>query len=533
MKIQEVIDEVNEAWGEEHEEKRRKIFRKYIINAPFNLFGIVTIAYFFVIFPAILAFISNPEKTGSSISLIFQVVFNVPYYIFDIRIGILASLASLLLSLYVSVGKFADGYEGILGEARRAAYRKFAKRVSYIISAVFIINFWHAALAGYLQGTSYAPDFFRDLRTGPEWGKYFVPAEIDLSRYGDIPLWVIAFFAWFTLVSGLMLTYNEKDVLIENVYKLKKFNKIYKKINKSHVNEYSIVDSLLAEPKIKTSDFSSIDGNVDSGCEYGDRFISEFSYLGFSFKVKTNLYLKGLVELLRNPGLRFLCIICLFFSPLSVFLVTESFEFTVSVFGVILSVFLIELLIRLFEVGNLYKGLYVAETSDLRWWHRTLIWVRYFWADLVGKLLYRTIYSLFILLVLVYLYASYLESIDKSVKSSLLALMAIFIISIFSAYWVMKLWQYDIKCIFDKELKLYSDKFIPCDIEGSEGGKPLDYLAIAYIYVSVRKINDYYVAYKSEVGEDNLSPVYNRKKLYRYSRSANSRPPKSIRHMWP
>jgi flavodoxin len=530
MKIQEVIDEVNEAWGEEHEEKRKKIFRENIFWKPLRFFRDISLFCLLVNCISGLSYMSSSANTPK----IFPAyTFNVPYYIFDVRAGIIASLASLLLSLYVSVGKFADGYEGILGEARRAAYRKFAKRVSYIISAVFIINFWHAALAGYLQGTSYAPDFFRDLRTGPEWGKYFVPAEIDLSRYGDIPLWVIAFFAWFTLVSGLMLTYNEKDVLIENVYKLKKFNKIYKKINKSHVNEYSIVDSLLAEPKIKTSDFSSIDGNVDSGCEYGDRFISEFSYLGFSFKVKTNLYLKGIVELLRNPGLRFLCIICLFFSPLSVFLVTESFEFTVSVFGVILSVFLIELLIRLFEVGNLYKGLYVAETSDLRWWHRTLIWVRYFWADLVGKLLYRTIYSLFILLVLVYLYASYLESIDKSVKSSLLALMAIFIISIFSAYWVMKLWQYDIKCIFDKELKLYSDKFIPCDIEGSEGGKPLDYLAIAYIYVSVRKINDYYVAYKSEVGEDNLSPVYNRKKLYRYSRSANSRPPKSIRHMWP
>lgn len=531
MKIQEVIDEVNNTWGEEHEEKRKKIFRENIFWKPLRYFRDISLLCLLVNCMSGLSYMSSSVNAPKIFPAYF---FNIPYYIFDVRAGIIASLASLLLSLYVSVGKFADGHEGILGEARRAAYRKFAKRVSYIISAVFIINFWHAALAGYLQGTSYAPDFFRGLRIGPEWGKYFVPAEIDLSRYGDIPLWVIAFFAWFTLVSGLMLTYNEKDILIANVYKLKKFNKIYKKINKSHVNEYSIVDSLLAGPKIKTSDFSSIDGNNDSGCEYGDRFISEFGYLGFSFKVKTNLYLKGLVELLRNPGLRFLCIICLFFSPLSFFLVTESSGFAVSVFGVILSVFLIELLIRLFEVGHLYRGLlYVAETSDLRWWHRTLVWGRYFWADLIGKLLYRTIYILFILLVLVYLYASYLESIDKSVKSSLFALMAIFIISIFSAYLVMKLWQYDIKCIFDKELKLYSDKFIPCYIEDSKGGKPLDYLAIAYIYMSVRKISDYYAAYKSELGEDDLSPVYGRKKLYRYSRASNSRPSKSLRHRWP
>mgnify|MGYP000000193782 FL=1 len=531
MKIQEVIDEVNEAWGEEHEEKRRKIFRKYIINAPFNLFGIVTIAYFFVICPAILAFISNPEKTGSSISLIFQVVFNVPYYIFDIRIGIIASLASLLLSLYVSVGKFADGVEGPLGDARRAAYRKFAKRVSYIVSMVFIVNFWYAAFAGYLQGTSYAPEFFGPWRVGPGWGTYFVPVEIDLSRYGDIPQWLIVFFAWFTLSSGLMLTYNEKDILIDNISRLKKFNKIYKNINKSHVDEYFVVDSLLAESKVESNDSYTADGHIDSDCKYGDRFVSEISHIGFSFKVKTNLYLKGLVELLRNSGLIFLCIICLFFSPLSFFLVTGSFEFAGSVFGVILGIFLIELLIRLFESGHLYKGLYIAETSDLSWWHKILIWGRYFWPDLVGKWIYRTIYGLFILLVLAYLYASYLDSADKSVKPSLLALVAIFIISIFSAYLVMKLLQYDIKSIFDKELKVYSDKFISCYFEESESGKSLDYLYIAYIYMSVRKINDYYAVYKSEVGKDSLSPVYNRKILYRYSRPANSRPPKSIRRM--
>ena len=528
MKIQEVIDEVNNTWGEEHEEKRKKIFWDNIFWKPLGVFRDISLLCLLFNCISGLSYMSSSAYTPK-ISPAY--IFNIPYYIFDVRAGIIASLASLLLSLYVSVGKFADGYEGILGEARRAAYREFAKRVSYIISAVFIINFWHAALAGYLQGTSYAPDFFGGLRIAPEWGKYFVPTEIDLSRYGDIPLWVIAFFAWFTLVSGLMLTYNEKDILIANVYKLKKFNKIYKKINKSHSNEYSIVDSLLAEPKIKTGDFSSTGGHIDSDCKYGDRFVSEISHIGFSFKVKINLYLKGLVELLRNSGLIFLCIICLFFSPLSFFFVTGSFEFAGSVFVVILSAFLIELLIRLFESGHLYKGLYIAETSDLSWWHKILIWGRYFWPDLVGKWLYRTIYGLFILLVLAYLYASYLDPAYKSVKSSLLALGAIFIISIFSAYLVMKLLQYDIKSIFDKELKVYSDKFISCYIEGSKGGKPLDYLAIAYIYMPVRKISDYYAVYKSELGEDSLLSVYNRKKPYRYSRPANSRPPKYFRHM--
>ncbi len=38
-----------------------------------------------------------------------------------------------ILSLYVSVGKYADGAEGVYAEARRAAYRQFVKIVQFII----------------------------------------------------------------------------------------------------------------------------------------------------------------------------------------------------------------------------------------------------------------------------------------------------------------------------------------------------------------------------------------------------------------
>ena len=47
MKIQEVIDEVNEAWGEEHEEKRKKIFWDNIYRKPKNLFVIISVMYIF------------------------------------------------------------------------------------------------------------------------------------------------------------------------------------------------------------------------------------------------------------------------------------------------------------------------------------------------------------------------------------------------------------------------------------------------------------------------------------------------------
>ncbi len=45
MKIQEVIDEVNEAWGEEHEEKSRKIFRDSVLINPLLKFIGVTLIY--------------------------------------------------------------------------------------------------------------------------------------------------------------------------------------------------------------------------------------------------------------------------------------------------------------------------------------------------------------------------------------------------------------------------------------------------------------------------------------------------------
>lgn len=46
MKIQEVIDEVNSTWGEEHEEKRKKIFRENIFWKPLEAFLIVSGLYF-------------------------------------------------------------------------------------------------------------------------------------------------------------------------------------------------------------------------------------------------------------------------------------------------------------------------------------------------------------------------------------------------------------------------------------------------------------------------------------------------------
>lgn len=209
------IDKVNKIWGENHEEKRKEIFWRNVLRIPLRVFLGFSIMYFSPFIFNLLTIIKSPEKVDSVLWALIRVFFNSPYYIFDLRIGIIASIASLLLSLFVSVGKFADGAGGINGEARRAAYRQFARVVGYIVFGVFVIVFWHGLLAGYLQGVSYAPEFFGDWANGPGWGKQIVSPDIKLERYADIPLWTLIFFAWFTLSSSLMLTYNENDILIK------------------------------------------------------------------------------------------------------------------------------------------------------------------------------------------------------------------------------------------------------------------------------------------------------------------------------
>ena len=153
MTIQKVIDEVNEAWGEEHEEKRKKLLLENLFRDPCRTFFLWTLVYLSPLVFLIPALFISPEKTENLPMPLAEFWINIPYYFLDIRAGIIASLAGILLSLYVSVGKFADGIEGISGDARRATYRKFARLVGEIVFLVFVINFWHGFISGYLQGS--------------------------------------------------------------------------------------------------------------------------------------------------------------------------------------------------------------------------------------------------------------------------------------------------------------------------------------------------------------------------------------------
>lgn len=289
MKIQEVIDEVNEAWGEEHEEKRKKIFRENIFWKPLGVFRDVSLFYLFVTLVFLVFHMFNPKFEGMPNIFSPTYVFNVPYYFFDVRSGIIASLASILLSLYVSVGKFADGAEGITGDARRAVYRNFARIVGSFVSVVLILNFWHGFLAGYFQGSSYAPNIFGPLSNSPEWGKYIVPENIDLSRYAEIPLWILLFFAWFTLASSYMLTFNEKDILVRNALTLRRLRKMFESENV----KYNKLNQLIMR---SIDDSGLVSGILDKKLkalkDYVDKLPESSDYQGFRFVLPRGRYKK-------------------------------------------------------------------------------------------------------------------------------------------------------------------------------------------------------------------------------------------------
>ena len=180
MQVQKIFAEIKENWGNEHEKKRKNIFRKNIIYNPMLAFGMVSISFLVVSAYLIIgSYISTGVVDESSIE-ISRVFFNFPYYLFDLRSSIILSISSILLSLYVSVGKFADGYKGVAADARRAAYRKFVKWVGYIIFTAFVLNFWHGLLAGYFRGDSIPLEWLNSLKV--EWMGRMVPSDVNLSR---------------------------------------------------------------------------------------------------------------------------------------------------------------------------------------------------------------------------------------------------------------------------------------------------------------------------------------------------------------
>lgn len=278
-KVRDVIDNINNEWGEEHEKELKKIFKSNVCLTPLIIFVFLSAVYLLPLLFSVPWLFSRPGEYEYFPIKILELWFNFPYYIFDIRASIIVSVVSILLSLYVSVGKFADADEGVTGEARRAAYRKFARIVGGIVFSVFTLNFWYGLIAGYFQGGVSISYPFKLWMVSPGMGTDIVPREVNLSRYGEMPLWILLFFAWFTLASALMLTYNKKDILIQSMHTLRMIKNLKNDEKSYYVREYK-----LAENEIDSGAEVLRSPSENQISRYDDLFSRKVKSVGFSFK---------------------------------------------------------------------------------------------------------------------------------------------------------------------------------------------------------------------------------------------------------
>lgn len=495
LKIQDIIDKVNKVWSEGHEENRKKIISDNIFRVPIVTFIGVSISYFSPLTFFLPSLISSTEKSKDLPLRLVEILFNLPYYIFDIRASIIVSIASILLSLYVSVGKFADDAKGIIGESRRAAYRQFAKGVGYIVSIMFSLNFWHGLLAGYFQGGYSIAYPFKYWIESPAWGRYIVPGDLDLSRYGEMPLWVLLFFAWFTLSSCLMLTYNEKDILLKNMHYLQDIKNIS---SVSFMSEaYSVAtDRINANNSVPQ--LSSKRKKTESS--YHDLFVSKSTgYAGFKFSGEPCVFSS------------------IFWSSFAVvytfsfaFFLGNGFNDNQSVRPEVIAIFT-SFVIFVFEM--LFKGLsdsylyFYIRRMQINSAYESWAWL---WAWVKLILNSASIGIIRILLLLI----AFLSWVDPRNQASFPeGVYAVFTSEKSLCYWGVIAIFYIVKYAiirplvirrFYHKLKNQSEKHLCADLPYvTRNWKKInskEYLMIAYMYCTMLKINEYYSQYKDENG---------------------------------
>lgn len=465
-----------------------------------------------------------------------EFVFNIPYYLFDVRVGIIVSLASVLLSLYVSVGKFADGIEGVSGDARRAAYRQFARCVSSIIFVVFILNFWHGLLAGFLQGSS----FFFGI-SGPDWGRNIVPEHINLSRYGETPLWVLIFFAWFTYSSCRMLTFHEKYIFIRNALVLQRMRDLPRASTIKSCGLYQLVmryiDGCNNIPRIGSK-------KVRLPENYVDRFVDSSDYQGFKFILPSGSYRDS-----RFFRKNLVYCISVAVTWIALPLVLKLLGLTVSenVLSLYLTCLLSIILLSFFEFfeahledGYFYRIVYEVNTENIGSKNRKIgEWLSFYGADVIVGYIVRIFSFFLVVLLVVFSLVIYFNGSPQEegwlIPSLVLVLFIISLGLVYFTFWRVRLSR---KITFYEQIIIHSEKYLPKYIKYSkvmdledEGrsesssekqecgtkkspsiqeaykeikGKGEFYLIMAYLYCTMIKVNNYYSEYKDEVGHANI-----------------------------
>lgn len=510
MKIEDIIDEVNNTWGEEHEEKRKKILIDNTLLTPVSLIIIVSIVYLspLIIF-VVSSLLFSPDRMVDIPWGLVSNIFNIPYYLFDLRIGIIVSIASVLLSLYVSVGKYADSSEGIFASARRAAYRKFAKSVGYIIFLVFVTSFWHGLLAGYFKGDSFAPKLFFLPRECPDWGRLIVPADMNLSRYGEMPLWVLVFFAWFTISSALMLTYSEEEILVRKVSKIRKFNRA------SNMRDESIMYSYYLAKK----SFNSID-NDRFQRNLRDRFIGNsmrmssvvpprYSYPGFKFKMDVSKFFVD-TSIIR---LVYVVLFLIFFTDLvCAFLAYHSYMAGKNFYLMGFIVFG-EVTLLVVDINYLYRGIYLSLGKSLSRRERVKEFIDYYDIRIPVVWVMRFLFVIPVGVVSFFLvYPVFTSKTDwVPLKTEFLVIASLDIISTILIYSlfikIKRILQLSNENEIKECVKLEFSEYVD-EGEGDFLEEP-NYLFIPYFYYLMSDIEKIYSDYKSESG-DKKSIVGNR-----------------------
>lgn len=535
MKIQEVIDEVNEAWGEEHEEKSRKIFWDNIIRKPAIIFIAVTFLYLFMPIFYYLESIPFRNLELGGRSGVVSAVFNFPYRFLDLRTGIITSIASILLSLYVSVGKYAESLEGVVGDARRAAYRKFARRVGGFVFIIFIVNFWHGLLSGWLQRE----------RVGIY---HVVPADMDLSRYGDMPLWVLLFFGWFTAASSNMLTYNEKDGLVSKVYILKKVNNIGSSSDRAIQVAYRVATKEL-DAGLK---FPVLPGKRRNNARgYSALFVSDYGYSRFKFVKGPRfvgavygvifLTFSGLISWLRQyPGYFGLAIMMILFE-VGIFFMAENYLY-VEIYR--LNAKYLSGRQKIYEFFNFFFGRILMELIRI-----VLVITIFVLVCTLNNQRFLVLLGLAIVfyvgrwLVAWRIMNKFYSSLEFETNESLLKSSKDLLDSGIN---MLKKVEENSSSVNkelagesnkSKEKQSLKSKTISLienirDLLSLRRGKPesdVDYLVLAYIYCLMLEINKYYMDYKAELGHADLPSNHSKLIRYRYSRSTIYKAPKAFR----
>ena len=496
-KIQDVIDNVNNTWGEEHETKSKKIFWGNIVWRPLKVFlGISVIYLFGIIYYLILGAIPGVNPKQEMVQL-WGYVFNVPYFLFDVRASMIISLASILLSLYVSVGKFADNDDSISGDAKRAVYRGFAKSVSWTIFAMFILNFWHGLFAGYFKGTSYAPEIFGLRKNGPGWGKLIIPSDMDLSRYGDVPLWSLLFLGWFTLSSALLLTQNEKDVLIRNASFLRKINRIRNDDAMSLEAEYKLAQDLWEESQEFNPRPFRLGYKYGTAVGYASRFAFDSNYSGFKFSANLISYRK--IGEVRNILILWIFFIVVF-GIVSAILLGFFNGILITLFTIFLSS-VIEVCICWGYTDYLHKDIRVFMASQRGIIEKILLRLHFFFVNTLIKIIIRLFFSaISIIGFFEFLGRAFQDGILEDGISKLYLWYAVFIfVSNVAIYLLSFFLRVAVRSVYIDDITEYSLEFVPADFSNQYDIQNIKYLFVAYIYCLMLKIDEYYSDYKSEI----------------------------------